>query len=239
MSNALSIITAMLPALGLDEHAISYDGNFPNLAELRLNLTGARFNRGMSLPEKTANDEPAFFARMVKANATPAYFESLPLTLSLQAEDAVFSSAPALIRSGKGTLEISATTAELENALLAFVRSAAEKQGAEAESVSIALTAESSRALALRATATAKAMFFTATLTITARVEITDDLDVRLGAPTCAGDGMIANLAAGALRPKLASLEGKTFSMRAFLPTLKALVLDTKNGLKLSAEFEG
>ena len=239
MPNALSTITAMLPPLGLDEHAISYDGDFPNLTELRLELTGARFNRGMSLPDTTVNGEPAFFARMVKANAAPAYFESLPLTLSLQAEDAVFSSAPALIRSGKGALDISATTAELENALLVLVRSAAEKQGAEAESVSIALTAESSRALALRATATAKAMFFTATLTITARIEITDDLEVRLGALACTGDGMIANLAAGALRPKLASLDGKTFAMRAFLPTLKALALDTKNGLKLSAEFEG
>lgn len=237
MPSDLSAIAAALVPLGLDGRAISMDGNFPNPAELRLDLTGARLHRGMRLPDAAAASEPAFVARMVKVKATPAYFESLPFNLSLLAEDAVFSSAPALIRSGKGTLELFATLADLESTLLALVRSAAEKQGAEAESVQLALTAEGPHALALRAKATAKAMFFTATLTLTGRIEITDALEARLCALECSGDGMIANLAAGALRPKLASLEGCAFSLRAFIPTLKVLTLDTTNGLRLGAQF--
>jgi len=233
----LSIIAAALVPLGLDERAISFDGNFPNLTELRLDLTGARFHCEMRLPDAAACSDPAFFSRMVKANAIPAYFESLPFTLSLLAEDAVFSSTPALIRSGNGTLVLSATSADIESTLLNFVRSAAEKQGAEAESVQLSLTAEGPRAMAVRATATAKAMFFTATLTLTGRIEITDALEARLCALACSGDGMIANLAAGALRPKLALFEGRAFALRALLPTLNALNLDTTNGLKLSAIF--
>ena len=231
------MLAAALAPLGLGASAIAFVGDFPNLAELRLDLTGARFHRGLRLPDAAGHGEPAFFARLVKANAAPAYFESLPFTISLHAEDAVFSSAPALIRSGGGTLDLSATRSDLENTLLGLVRYAAEKQGAEAEDVHLSLTAEGPRALAVRATATAKAMFFTATLTLAGRIEITDALEARLCALECSGDGMIANLAAGALRPKLASLEGRAFALRAFLPTLKALNLDTTNGLKLSAGF--
>ncbi len=232
-----SALAAALVPLGLDERAIAFDGNFPNLTELRLDLTDARFHRELRLPDAATPGEPAFVARMVKANAAPAYFESLPFTISLQAEDAVFSSGPALIRSGKGTLELSATLADLENALLSVVRSAAEKQGAEAESVHLSLTAEGPRALVVRATATAKAMFFTATLTITGRIEITDALEARLCALTCDGDGMIANLAAGALRPKLASLDGRVFALPTFIPALNSLAFDTAKGLRLRAKF--
>ncbi len=239
MPNELSALAAALAPLGLGASAISFDGNFPSLAELRVNLTGARFHRRMRLPDATGSGETAFSARCVKADATPAYFETLPFTLSLQTGDAAFSSAPALIRSGKGTLELSATLADLENTLLSLVRSAAEKQGAEAESVRLSLATEGPRALALRATATAKAMFFTAVLTLAGRIEITDALEARLCALTCSGDGMIANLAAGALRPKLASLEGRSFALRAFIPALKELTLDTTNGLRLSAKFGG
>lgn len=239
MPSDSSIFADALASLGLDARAITFDGDFPNLSELRFNLTGARFHRGLRLPDAASTGEPAFFARVVKADAAPACFESLPFTISLHAEDAVFSSAPALIRSGEGTLELSATLADLENALLALVRSAAEKQGAEAQSVQLALTAEGPRALVVRATATAKAMFFTATLTLTGRIEITDALEARLCALTCAGDGMIANLAAGALRPKLASLEGRAFALRTFIPTLHSLTLDTAEGLGLRAKFGG
>ena len=232
-----SALAAALVPLGLDERAITFEGDFPNLTVLHLDLTGARFHRGMRLADAAGPGEPAFIARSVEASAAPAYFESLPFAMSLHAEDAVFSSAPALVRSGKGTLVLSATLTDLENTLLSLVRDAAEKQGAEAQSVQLTLIAESPRALVLRATATAKAMFFTATLTLTGRIEITDALEARLCALTCAGDGMIANLAAGALRPKLAALDGRVFALRAFIPTLRSLTLDAAEGLKLHAQF--
>lgn len=237
MFNDTSSLTAALIPLGLDARAITMDGDFPNLAALRLDLTGAHFHRGLRFADAVASEAPAFFARTVEAGAAPAYFESLPFSMSLHMEDAVFSSKAALIRSGKGALTLSATMTDLENTLLDLVRTAAEKQGAEAQSVQLNLHAESPRALVLRATATARAMFLTATLTLSGRIEITENLEARLCALSCSGDGMIANLAVGALRPKLAAIDGKTLAMRALIPSLHTLTLDTKDGLQLRALF--
>ncbi len=230
-----SSLTAVLIPLGLDARAFTIDGDFPNLTALRLDLTGALFHRGLRLAD--ASGVPAFVARTVEARAAPAYFESLPFSMSLHVEDAVFSSKAALIRSGKGALTLSATIADLEKTLLDLVRTAAEKQGAEVQSVQLNLHAESPHVLVLRATATAKAMFLTATLTLSGRIEITEKLEARLCALSCAGDGMIANLAVGALRPKLAAIDGKTLALPTLVPSLHTLTLDTKDGLQLRALF--
>ena len=128
----LSVIVSALLPLGLDERAIKYAGDFPNLSGLCLDLTGAHFHRGTSLQD-IPDGEPAFTVRKVTANAAPAYFEALPFIFAMQAEDAAFSSKLVLIRSGKGTLDLSASIADIESALLNYVRSAAEKQGTEAE----------------------------------------------------------------------------------------------------------
>jgi hypothetical protein len=231
-----------LAPLGLGAPAVRLEGDFPSLAALRLDLTGARFHRGLRVEGGAGEKKEAFFAREVQVTAEPAYLETLPFTLALQGSDAVFAlsgSVLTLSRCATGTLELAVRHAELESALTAAAREAAEKKGAELKSVRIELRGDGPRTLHLRAVAVAKAMFFTATLTITGRVDVSEAMEVRLSGLSCAGDGMIANLAAGALRPKLAELEGRALPLRSFVPNLRTLVLDAEGGLRIRAEFGG
>ena len=82
----------------------------------------------------------------------------------------------------------------------------------------LTLAADGPQRIAVTALAVAKAMFFKATLTIRGRIALDEELNLRLSDATCTGDGMIANLAAAQLRPRIAELETRTFSIRAMLP---------------------
>jgi hypothetical protein len=232
---------ALVP-LGLSGEAVRVEGDFPSVAALGLNLTGARFHRALRFSHGAGEAQPAFFVRDLEVTAAPAYAEALPFTLSARGSDAVFSLAGpvlSLTRCGAGTLEIAVEHADLESALTAIAREAAEKKGAELRSVQVTFTAEGPRSLRLRAVAEAKAMFFTATLTITGRVEVDDAMEVRLTGLGCSGDGMIANLAAGSIRTRLTGMEGRRLALRDFVPNLRSLVLEAEGGLRIRAEIGG
>lgn len=213
-------------AHGAGENAVVVSGSFPALETLRMNLTGARLDaetRAAKIAESAAG---GFFARSVEVAAEPATAAGIPIHLRVQAQDCVFTFGTAtdgtraarLDKCAGGTLDAHAATAELETALLALARDAASKHGAEVQSVKITLAAESPHVLAVTAVAVAKAMFFTATLTLRGRVSVDEEMNFRLSEATCTGDGMIANLAASQLRPRLAEWEGRAFSPDAILP---------------------
>ena len=213
-------------ALGAGEGAITIEGIFPSLDALRMNLTGVRPD-SRTLPARIVeNAAGEFFARALDITAEPASVASLAIQLRLHAEDCVFAFGTAadgaraarLDTCASGTLDIVAATTDIEAALLALARDAAAKHGAEVESVRVTLDAESPRAISVTAVAVAKAMFFKATLTIRGRIALDEELKLRLSGATCTGDGMIANLAAAQLRPRIAEWEGRTFSIRGMLP---------------------
>ncbi len=235
-------LTGALAPLGIGAAALALDGDFPSLAALRLDLTKAKFHRDLRAKagKGETGGKPAFFAREVSVNATPAFLETLPFTLALRGTDAVFAlagSSLSLAQCGAGTLDIAVKHADLEAALTAVAREAAEKKGADIKSVKVELKANGPRALELRAVAVAKAMFLTATLTITGRVEVSDAMEVRLSGLGCTGDGMLANMAAGSLRPRLAAMEGRSLDLRSLVPNLRSISLDATAGLRIHAEF--
>ncbi len=213
-------------AHGAGGDAVVLTGDFPSFETLRVNLTGVHFDARTVPAGIVENGGGGFFTRVLEVTAAPARVASIPVELRMHAEDGVFTFGTAadgrraarLDRCARATLEVEATTADLEAALLLLARDAAAKHGAEVQSVRLTLDAESPHALAVTAVAVAKAMFFTATLTIRGRLALDENFDLRLTGATCAGDGMIANLAAAQLRPRLADLEGRAFSIRALLP---------------------
>ena len=99
-----------------------------------------------------------------------------------------------------------------------LAHNAAAEHGGSVETVRLTLDAVNERQIAVTALAVAKAMFLTATLTIRGRIAVDDDFNIRLSNTECTGDGMLANLAAAQLRPRLAALEGSVFSIRKILP---------------------
>jgi hypothetical protein len=211
---------------GAADGAVVVDGEYPSVARTMMNLTGVRLGSHTALATAVENTGGGFFSRVLDVAAEPAFAASVPVRLRMRAEDCVFAFGTAadgtrvasLQSCTTGTLNASAATADIEAALLGLARDAASKHGAEVESVRLTLEAENPRQIAVTAIAVAKAMFFTATLTIRGRIALDGDSNLRLRESSCTGDGMIANLAAAQLRPRLAELEGRVFSLRSLLP---------------------
>jgi len=87
---------------------------------------------------------------------------------------------------------------------------------------------------------TAKMFIATATVTLDGQLAVDDQLDARFSNLRFGGEGMIANAAAGFIRPSLTKLEGRTFSLMA-LPLgaikLRDLQLAGGDSLRLTAQF--
>ena len=236
--------------LGAGEDAVTVEGDFPSVEMLRMDLTGVRIDARTPFATAAKDDAGGFFSRSLDVIAKPARIASVPADMSLHAEDCVFTFGTAadgtrtasLQSCTHGTLEASAATAEIERALLALAHAAAAGHGASVESVRLTLETESVRAITVTAVAVAKAMFLTATLTIRGRIAMDDDFNLRLSGTACTGDGMLANLAAAQLRPRLTELEGRTFSLRTILPAGLPPVNVTLAGgasLRVCATFGG
>ena len=211
-----------LTPLGLGGDAVKIEGEFPQLAAIRINLTNARFQKGLNFARGTGGAQSLCFARSVEIQGSPAWVASVPLELQLQAQDVVIGAADAVDGSGKvlvferaaqGTLDLTVARADLEAALLEAGSAAAKEKGAEVQSVELHLQSEAPRALAVRALVTAKAMFFTTTVTISGCLEIDDQLNARLRDLHCEGDGMIGKMAAGALRSQFEKLENRSIPL--------------------------
>ena len=212
--------------LGAGEDAVTTEGDFPSLAALRMNLTGVRLDGRARHAAASENAAGGFFSRALEIAAEPALLGTVPVQVRVRAEDCVFAFGTAadgarmlsLQSCTNGTFDASAATTDVEAALFGLARDAAAKHGAEVESVRLTLESEGPRRIAVTAVAVAKAMFFKATLTIRGDIVVDEEFNLCLRDATCAGDGMIANLAASQLRPRLAEIQARTFALRTFLP---------------------
>lgn len=212
--------------LGAREDAVTTEGEFPSLSALRMNLTGVRLDGSARHTAALGNAAGGFFSRTLEIAAEPALLGPVQVQVRVRAEDCVFAfgttadgaRAMSLQSCTNGTFDASAATADLDAALLGLARDAASKHGAEVESVQLTLESEGPHRIGVTAVAVAKAMFFKATLTIRGDIVMDEEFNLCLRDATCTGDGMIANLAASQLRPRLAELQARTFALRTFLP---------------------
>lgn len=241
-------LTASFAPLGLAATGIVLDGEFPSLNAMRLDLTGALFERGYRMASATPGVEEGFFARVLEVQAAPAKFEGLPVHVSLHAEDCVFGFGRSetdervgtLHRCSGGTLEIAAGIAEIEAVLRTLANEASSGFGATVDSICIVAEAESPRRISITVTGVAKAFMTKAKLTLRGRLEIDDDYSARFKEISCTGDGMMANLAAGQLRPRLAELERLSLPLADLLPgglVISDMTLCAGSELKVRAAF--
>lgn len=235
---------------GAREDAVTAEGEFPSLAALRMNLTGVRLDGRGRHTAASENAGGGFFARTLEIAAEPALLGTVQVQVRVRAEDGVFAFGKAadgarvlsLQSCANGTFDAAAATVDIEAALFGLARDAASGHGAEVESVRLTLETEGPHRIAVTAIAVAKAMFFKATLTIRGSIVVDEEFNLRLCDATCTGDGMIANLAAAQLRPRLAELQARTFSLRTFLPEgmrPREVTLAGGPALRIAATFGG
>ena len=238
-----------LEALGVKSEAVVTEGEFPRFESIRVDLTGARFHRGLPLALPSGEKTPLCFARAVSITGKPVAIVSVPVNVSLEAQDVVLATANAesgsekvlvLERAERGRMEISAQRSELEKALLEAGQAAARSKGAEVKSVALELKNEGPRALAIRATITAKAMVFTTTVVVSGVVELDDQLNARLRDLQCDGEGMVGKMAASALRPQFEKVQGRAIPLGRAIAGLALSDVTISGGdeLRIRGEFQ-
>jgi hypothetical protein len=249
---SLEQLTAALRAglanRGLTAKAIRTDGVWPNLAELSIDLTGANASRATPLSTLSENPATSISVEHLTISAAPLNFEATPLRFDLRAQNAEFGfvrdqaqqSLLQLTRAAAGSFTVEAERADLEALLKRLPAHAAEKQGAQVKSTRLEFNSRGPRSLDFRAEITAKVFIMSAQLAVTGKLDVDGELNLRAHDLACTGDGVVANLAAGYLRPRFEELEKRPIPLAAFsFAGLKVHDVRLTSGetLRLEAQF--
>ena len=191
---------------------------------------------------------PGLHIEDLSVSACPLFFESTPVHLQLRASksecgftrDAAGEPLLQVLRTDAGSATIEAQRADLEVALKNFADGFLAKQGADVKSARLDLTDRGPRSLDFRAEITAKAFLMTARVVVTGRLDLDEQLNLRVRDLATSGDGMIASLASSFLRPRFAAIEQRTIPLAAHSfagLTLHDVRLSGGNALRIEARF--
>lgn len=235
---------------GISVRDVRADGGWPRLAELAIDLSGAKLSRATRVARADTEPQPGVSIARLAIVAAPLHFETTPLRLELRAQDAecAFARETAgepvlqLTRAGGGSVAVEAQRADLENTLKTFATVALAKQGADVKSVRLELNGLGPRSLGFRAEVTAKAFLMTARVVVTGRLDVDDQLNLRVRDLATSGDGMIASLAGGFLRPRFAEIEKRAIPLAAFSfagVKMHGVRIGGGDALRIEAQFGG
>lgn len=223
-------------------------GAWPELETLRIDFTGLALTREQRLPLAESTGERGIAVAEFSLIAAPLQFENAPVDLSLRATQAAFtfsksaSGEPmlALTDAARGELALEIRRDAMETLLHGLATQAAGAHGVDVKKTRVELAARSPRELVFRAEVTAKMFIATATVTLDGELGVNDQLNARLSNLRFGGEGMIASAAGGFIRPALAKLDGRTFSLMALsLGSIRLRDLQLRGGdsLRLTAQF--
>jgi hypothetical protein len=225
------------------------DLSYPHLAAIEVSLDGAQLpERPPEIPSLATPAKPALTAGSFKAggrgiSAGPAALD-FALTASgvelNQAKDNTGKIVLLLHNAAQGRVEASVSKSDLE-ALIAEVATAqAGNHGVSIDKVQLVLQSQGPRSLTAEVRLTAKKFFLTASLRITGQLELDAELNARLSALNCAGDGALAAVACSVLNPHLEKLNGREFPLMS-LPLGEVRLRDVRlavgEKLSVTAEF--
>ncbi len=237
-----------LKELGLEPQQLDVQGeSLGQLTSLRVDISGNRLTREFRAPLPDSAGDTEVAIGQFDFLGSPVYFEGAPLDIRLNASGAKAGMAftggkGALVpkTANSGDLTVEATREALESFLNSIVVEAAKKQGFEVRKTHLEFTQEGPRAVSFRAEVTAKVFVMSASLALIGKLSIDDDLNARLSNLALDGDGMILKLAGGFLKPRLDSLEGRSYSLVALIPgnlKLRDVELTAGNSLRVHAKF--
>jgi hypothetical protein len=227
---------------------ICQGGVWPEVTELRVDLTSARVTRTVRLPRASSPIAPVLRIRAIDIVGAPLFFENAPLELKLHATDAgrglthPDNGPPMLglahVAQGEVTMEV--RHADLEALAHTLVQEAAREHGMQVKSTRLALTSRGPRALGFEVVVTAKVLVMTARVTVRGELHVDDHFNARLSHLSCSGDGMMASAATAFLQPRLAALEKEVVALLA-LPLgqtrLHDIAITAGDVVRMSARF--
>jgi len=225
------------------------DAFYPHLAELNVSLDGAQLHGSPPpMPSISSEVTPALEIDLLNINASalsvgPAAIDLLlsAHTVQLgQGRDSKDEIVLSIKNAVEGRIEISASPSDLEALIAEVAKSEASKHGVKIDGVQLILRSKSSRSLAAEVRLRAKKLFLNASIRITGQLDLDEELNARISGLDCSGDGAIAAVACGVLKPHLQKIDGREFSLMS-LPLgeirLRDVRLAVGDKLSVTAEF--
>jgi hypothetical protein len=145
-----------------------------------------------------------------------------------------------LHKAAEGRVEASVAKSDLEALIAEVAKAEAGKHGVSIDNVQLFLRSQSPRSLAGEIRLRAKKLFLSASLRITGQLDLDEELNARISGLDCVGEGAIAGVACGVLKPHLQKLNGREFPLMS-LPLGEVRLRDVRvavgEKLSVTAEF--
>ena len=220
---------------------------FPYIDEIAVNADGTHFDQPPP-PLTTPQGETThvFEAANLKISARDIFIRDLPVSGRLEAHDLDLhrgqdENGDAMLiihRVHDGTLSISATQIDLEQAITKIAR--AQGRGISVEQVRLAMRARGPRSIAFDVQIHAKKLLFRARIDISGQIDIDEKLVMRASNLKCKSDGGIGSIACTALEPVFRDVESKPFALGSLplgeieIRDVRVTVADT---VEITADF--
>jgi len=225
------------------------DKSYPHLDSVTISLDGARLPENPPpKPLVAGTAEPALTIDSFRVAASPFSVGPALVDFQLDAQQVDLRQAKdrdgnvllLLQNAANGRVEISTAISDLEALIAAVAKTEAGKHGVNIDSVQLSLRSRNPRSLAAEVRLRAKKLFVSASLRITAQLDLDEQLNAKLTGLECTGDGAIASVACGVLKPHLQKLDGREFALMS-LPLGEVRLRDVRiavsDKLSVTAEF--
>jgi hypothetical protein len=235
-------------ALNRDPVAI-HDKSYPHLESLNVSLDGAALpDQPPPKPSVASAPQPALTIDSFHVTASPLSVGPALVDFQLEAQGVELRRAMdrsghlllLLHKAAHGRVEISVASSDLERLIAEVAKSEAGKHGVNIDSVQLSLRSQTPRSLAAEIRLRARKLFVSAALRITGQLDLDEKLTAKLSGLDCTGEGAIASVACGVLKPHLQKLDGREFPLMS-LPLGEVRLRDVRiavsDKLSVTAEF--
>jgi hypothetical protein len=225
------------------------DHSYPHLTAINISLDGARLRSDPPRPSfSCGKTSPALEVDQLVLSASPLSLGPASVDLAISARDVQLGQAKdsngqillSIESASDGRAAISATPAGLEALITRLAQDQGSKQGITIEGVQLKVRQESEHSLAAEVRLRARKLFLSASLQVTGRLELDDQLNLKISELKCTGDGGIATMACGILQPYLAKIDGRKFPLMSLALgeiRLHDVRLDVGDRLSVTAKF--
>lgn len=225
------------------------DKAYPHLESLTVNLDGAEVaGPPPPIPATSGSPEPALVLDAFRVTASPLSIGPASFEFNLDAQRVELHKAPdrdgnvllLLHNAADGQVDISVGVAQLEALIAQVARTEAAKNGVNVDDVQLTLRSRGERSLTAEIRLRAKKLFVSASLRITGQLDLDEALNAKVSGLHCTGEGPIASVACGVLRPHLQKMDGREFPIMS-LPLGEVRLRDVRiavgDKLSVRAEF--
>lgn len=236
--------------LNLERDPVEVRSNsYPHLDSLSVSLDGAEVRQPPpAIPSLRSEAVPALTVESFRVAGAPMKVGPAAVDFALDARGLQLHQATdrqghivlLLHNAEDGRVEISLMVSDLEALIAEVAKSEASKHGVNIDSVELSLRSQSPRSLAAEIRLRAKKLFVTAALRITGQLDLDEKLTAKLSGLDCIGEGAIASVACGVLKPHLQKIDGREFPLMS-LPLGEVRLRDVRiavgDKLLVTAEF--